>query len=118
VGWSLPANSLLLIDKDIGPSKNITWVALSNTLGLSVSFLLVGRLSDIFGELEMCSCCATQILIFSRSKMVLYHWKLFSPHRRYYRCRRSINQRFDRWESVQWARGSCPDFFCNRHCRA
>jgi MFS family permease len=54
VGWSLPANSLLLIDKDIGPSKNITWVALSNTLGLSVSFLLVGRLSDIFGELRMC----------------------------------------------------------------
>ena len=30
--------------------KNISWVALAYTLGLAVGFLLVGRLSDIFGR--------------------------------------------------------------------
>lgn len=46
----MPSNSLTLIDEAIGPSPNITWVALAYTLGLSVGFLLVGRLSDIFGR--------------------------------------------------------------------
>jgi MFS family permease len=46
----LPANSLALIDASIGPSPNLSWVALSYTLGLSIGFLLVGRLSDIFGR--------------------------------------------------------------------
>jgi len=46
----MPSNSLLLINADIGPSANITWVALAYTLGLSVGFLIVGRLSDIFGR--------------------------------------------------------------------
>jgi len=32
----MPSNSLALINKDIGPSDNITWVALAYTLGLSV----------------------------------------------------------------------------------
>lgn len=41
---------MALIDAAIGPSKNITWVALAYTLGLSVGFLIVGRLSDIFGR--------------------------------------------------------------------
>ncbi|KAH6714953.1 fungal trichothecene efflux pump [Leptodontidium sp. 2 PMI_412] len=50
LGWVVPSNSLLLINEDIGPSKNITWVALAYTLGLSVGFLVVGRLSDIFGR--------------------------------------------------------------------
>ena len=50
LGWVLPSNSLALIDASIGPSKNITWVALAYTLGLSVGFLIVGRLSDIFGR--------------------------------------------------------------------
>jgi MFS family permease len=49
-GWVLPANSLLLINEDIGPSTNINWVALAYTLGLSVGFLIVGRFSDIFGR--------------------------------------------------------------------
>ncbi|KIM99947.1 hypothetical protein OIDMADRAFT_42845 [Oidiodendron maius Zn] len=50
LGWIMPSNSLLLINEDIGPSPNITWVALAYTLGLSIGFLIVGRLSDIFGR--------------------------------------------------------------------
>jgi len=46
----LPANTLLLINEDIGPSPNIGWVATVWTLGSSIGFLLVGRLSDIFGR--------------------------------------------------------------------
>jgi MFS family permease len=46
----MPANSLATINADIGPSVNIFWVPLAYTLGLSVGFLLVGRLSDIFGR--------------------------------------------------------------------
>lgn len=49
-GWVLSSNVLSLLNTDLGPSKNISWVALSNTLALSVAFLLVGRLSDIFGR--------------------------------------------------------------------
>jgi MFS family permease len=46
----MPSNSLADINADIGPSANITWVALAYTLGLSVGFLIIGRLSDIFGR--------------------------------------------------------------------
>ncbi|KAK5689220.1 hypothetical protein LTR17_026422 [Elasticomyces elasticus] len=50
VSWVLPSNSLLLINASIGPSTEISWVALAYTLGLAVGFLIVGRLSDIFGR--------------------------------------------------------------------
>ncbi|KAK0854847.1 hypothetical protein LTR91_017753 [Friedmanniomyces endolithicus] len=50
VSWVLPSNSLLLINESIGPSPQISWVALAYTLGLAVGFLIVGRLSDIFGR--------------------------------------------------------------------
>ncbi|KAF2019705.1 fungal trichothecene efflux pump [Aaosphaeria arxii CBS 175.79] len=40
----------LLINADIGPSKNLNWVATIWTIGSAIGFLLVGRLSDIFGR--------------------------------------------------------------------
>ena len=46
----VPANTLLLINADIGPSVNISWAATGWTLGSSVGFLLFGRLTDIFGR--------------------------------------------------------------------
>ncbi|KAJ1335655.1 Fungal trichothecene efflux pump (TRI12) [Microdochium nivale] len=49
-GWVLPANTLLLINASLGGSPNIGWVATAWTLGSSIGFLLVGRLSDIFGR--------------------------------------------------------------------
>ena len=53
LGWVLPANTLLLINEDIGPSVNIGWVGTIWTLGSSIGFLLFGRLGDIFGRKEL-----------------------------------------------------------------
>lgn len=39
-----------LINQDIGPSPNLGWVGTVWILGSAVGFLLVGRLSDIFGR--------------------------------------------------------------------
>ena len=39
-----------LINEDIGPSKDLNWVATIWTIGSAIGFLLVGRLSDIFGR--------------------------------------------------------------------
>ncbi|CAI6340163.1 unnamed protein product [Periconia digitata] len=50
LGWVLPANTLALINADIGPSTNLNWVATIWTIGSAIGFLLVGRLSDIFGR--------------------------------------------------------------------
>lgn len=46
--WVMPSNSLAIINQSIGPSNQISWVALAFTLGLSVGFLIVGRLSGKF----------------------------------------------------------------------
>lgn len=53
LGWVLPANTLTLINEDIGPSVNINWVGTVWTLGSSIGFLLFGRLGDIFGRKEL-----------------------------------------------------------------
>jgi len=50
LGWVLPANTLNLINADLGPSASITWAATIWTMGSSIGFLLVGRLSDLYGR--------------------------------------------------------------------
>jgi MFS family permease len=40
----------VLINNDIGPSPNLGWVGTVWILGSAIGFLLVGRLSDIFGR--------------------------------------------------------------------
>ena len=54
-GFGLAAPALLLINSEIGPDPNITWVSFVYTLTLSISLLLVGRLSDIFGYVDLVS---------------------------------------------------------------
>jgi MFS family permease len=49
-GYALIAPILGYINAGIGPSVTITWVALVSVLCQSVTFLIVGRLSDIFGR--------------------------------------------------------------------
>jgi MFS family permease len=49
-GFALLAPILTQINADIGPSKNIVWVALIYTICLSIGLALVGRLSDLFGR--------------------------------------------------------------------
>ncbi|KAI0130238.1 fungal trichothecene efflux pump [Xylariales sp. AK1849] len=53
LGWVLPANTLALINADLGNSPDINWVATVWTLGSCIGFLLVGRISDIFGRRYM-----------------------------------------------------------------
>jgi hypothetical protein len=48
-GYALAAPELTVINADIGPDGNVTWVSLVYTLTLAVGLLLVGRLSDLFG---------------------------------------------------------------------
>ncbi|KIW81115.1 hypothetical protein Z517_04138 [Fonsecaea pedrosoi CBS 271.37] len=49
-GFAMPANTLPLINEDIGPSADINWVSLCWTLTVAIGYTLVGRLSDIFGR--------------------------------------------------------------------
>jgi MFS family permease len=49
-GFGLVAPVLGLINADIGPDPNLTWVALSYLLTNSVGLILVGRITDIFGR--------------------------------------------------------------------
>lgn len=49
-GFGLIAPVVTQINADIGPSPNINWVPLVNICGGAVFFLMVGKLSDIFGR--------------------------------------------------------------------
>ncbi|CAK7211017.1 hypothetical protein SCUCBS95973_000987 [Sporothrix curviconia] len=49
-GFGFAAPILTTINNDIGPSPNITWVALVYTLTSSVTLTIIGRASDIFGR--------------------------------------------------------------------
>jgi hypothetical protein len=59
LGYVLSSYSLTRINADIGPSKDLIWVPLAYQLSLSVSFLLVGRFSDIFGRRVSDLFCST-----------------------------------------------------------
>ena len=48
--YALVVPLLSYINADIGPSNQIIWVALAHQLSSSVVYLLVGRLSDVFGR--------------------------------------------------------------------
>ncbi|KAF4457273.1 fungal trichothecene efflux pump [Fusarium austroafricanum] len=50
LGWVIPSNTLALINADIGPSTQIAWAATIWTMGSSIGFLIVGRLSDLYGR--------------------------------------------------------------------
>ncbi|KAI5458995.1 trichothecene efflux pump [Mariannaea sp. PMI_226] len=63
LGWVLPANTLTLINQDIGPSPNINWVATMWTMGTSIGFLLFGRLSDMYGRKWLVVGCSVLGLI-------------------------------------------------------
>ena len=49
-GFAYAAPILSIINADIGPNPNITWVALIHPVALSVGLTLVGRMADIFGR--------------------------------------------------------------------
>ncbi|KAH7121924.1 trichothecene efflux pump [Dactylonectria estremocensis] len=62
-GYFLSAKFIVLINQDIGPSKNINWVATMWTMGSSIGFLLFGRLSDMYGRKYMVLGCTILGLI-------------------------------------------------------
>ena len=49
-GYALIAPVLTEINDELGPSDNITWVGIAYVLCEAVVFLIVGRLSDLFGR--------------------------------------------------------------------
>ncbi|KAF9886950.1 hypothetical protein FE257_010691 [Aspergillus nanangensis] len=49
-GFAFAAPILSLINQDIGPSPDLSWVSLTYTLTIAVGLTLIGRTTDIFGR--------------------------------------------------------------------
>ncbi|KAL4861926.1 hypothetical protein BDV12DRAFT_203537 [Aspergillus spectabilis] len=49
-GFAFAAPMLALINQEIGPSPDITWVSLTYTLTIAVGLTIIGRMTDIFGR--------------------------------------------------------------------
>ena len=49
-GYVLPANTIGIINADVGPDPNYVLIPIVKTLCTGVGLTLVGRLSDIFGR--------------------------------------------------------------------
>ena len=49
-GFVMPVTSLQLIEAELGASPNAVWISLGWILLSAISFVLLGRLSDIFGR--------------------------------------------------------------------
>ncbi|CAK1365717.1 unnamed protein product [Cercospora beticola] len=62
-GFIMPVTSLQLIERDLGVSPNAIWIALGWILLSAVSFILLGRLSDIFGRRWFFTGCTVSALI-------------------------------------------------------
>ena len=63
VGFLMPVTSLQLTERDIGVSSNGVWIALGWILMSAISFVLLGRLSDIFGRRWFFTGCTISALI-------------------------------------------------------
>jgi hypothetical protein len=48
--FGLAAPILGIINNDVGPDPNISWVSLVYVVTMAIGLLLVGRLSDLFGR--------------------------------------------------------------------
>lgn len=57
--FGLAAPMLGIINNDIDPDPNISWVSLIYPVTMAVGLLLVGRLSDLFGR-RVSICCVTE----------------------------------------------------------
>lgn len=49
-GFSFIAPVLSIINEDVGPSTNISWIAILYTLAIAVGLTVAGRLGDLFGR--------------------------------------------------------------------
>lgn len=49
-GYVLPANTITIINADLGPDPNYALIPVVKTLCGGVGLIMVGRLSDIFGR--------------------------------------------------------------------
>lgn len=106
-GFGLAAPALGLINSEIGPDPNINWVSFVYTLTLSISLLLVGRMSDLFGY-SVSSCTLLIGLTHSQSKMVSHLWYRLCGHRfhRFSCCSERADS--DRWYRPHWPWCRCP----------
>lgn len=62
-GFLMPVTSLTLIEAVLPKSSNGIWIPLAWILSSAISFILLGRLSDIFGRRYFFSGCAIFALI-------------------------------------------------------
>jgi MFS family permease len=62
-GFIMPITSLQLIEEDLGVSPNAVWISLGWILLSAISFVLLGRLSDIFGRRWFFTGCTVSALI-------------------------------------------------------
>lgn len=106
-GFGLAAPALGLINSEIGPDPNINWVSFVYTLTLSISLLLVGRMSDLFGFSPSYSALLLG-LTNSQSEMVSHLWYRLRHHRfhRFSGCSERADS--DRRYRPHWPWCRCP----------
>lgn len=107
-GFGLAAPALGLINSEIGPDPNINWVSFVYTLTLSISLLLVGRISDLFGYAVLRLTRFLSSLTHSQSKMVPHLWDWFrNPRLHCFSCC-SKRTHSHRWYRTHRPGRRCP----------